>query len=99
MYYYNAKSVVRPYSVDSSIHSPTIIICNGDAGNMLSLVSYATQFITKGFNVLTFDWRGFGESERMTVDTNYIIYKEFLTDYDAIINAVINIKTVDKNRI
>ena len=68
---------------------PTIVVCNGDAANMTYLILYAYQFCTNGFNVLTFDWRGFGKSEEWPIDSNRLCYSEFLFDYDAAIDYAI----------
>ncbi|MBE9468310.1 MAG: alpha/beta hydrolase [Bacteroidetes bacterium] len=81
------ENLKREYKADT-VKKPTIIISNGDAANMYQLMSLAYVFITKGFNVLTFDWRGFGKSQYFPVDTNYMVYEEFITDYQSAINAV-----------
>jgi hypothetical protein len=98
-YYLNAKTATRPYEIDTTARHPTIVICNGDAGNMSYLLSYAKGFSTKGYNVLTFDWRGFGESQTFPVDTNYMVHNEFLLDYDAVIDFVKTLPTVDTTKI
>ena len=79
---------------------PTIIICNGDAGNMSwQQLHFAANYITNGYNVVTFDWRGFGESTEWQMNKDYLVYTEFLIDYDAVINEVLKQKEVDTNRI
>lgn len=97
--YFNDTSLYRNYEFNQKIKSPTIIICNGDAVNMAQLLGKAYKFCTNGFNVFTFDWRGFGESQQWAIDKNYLIYEEFIIDYDASINALINLPEVDKERI
>lgn len=52
-----------------SAQRPTIIICNGDAGNMSYFQLHLAQAWTaEGFNVATFDWRGFGKSSPFPMD-------------------------------
>ncbi|MDD4848363.1 MAG: alpha/beta fold hydrolase [Bacteroidales bacterium] len=69
---------------------PTIIICNGDAGNMSYFqLSIAYALTKRGFNVVTFDWRGFGDSTPFKMDRNYLCYTEMLEDYHAVINEVV----------
>src|SRR5690554_3606484 len=86
-------------TIDNSLH-PTIIIANGDAGNMSYQQLHHAQFFTsKGYNVVTFDWRGFGESSKWDMDTNYLVYSELLIDYDAVIEQVLQQNEVDKNRL
>ena len=92
------ENLKREYKTDT-VKKPTIIINNGDAYNMSQLLSLAYVFITKGFNVLTFDWRGFGKSQYFPVDTNYMVYEEFITDYQSVIDAVKKQSEVDTTKI
>lgn len=79
---------------------PTIIICNGDAGNMSYLqLHLAETWTNMGFNVVTFDWRGFGASSPFTMDNNYLCYTEMLEDYEAVINTVAARPEVEKGAI
>jgi len=89
----------RPYLTLDKKKKPTIIICSGDAGNMTHLIFYAYHLFTRGFNVLTFDWRGFGESDDWPIEQDQLIYAEFLLDYDAAIDFVKNQPEVDSRRI
>jgi pimeloyl-ACP methyl ester carboxylesterase len=68
---------------------PTVVICSGDAGNMTYLIFPAYQLFTRGFNVLTFDWRGFGESAPWPLETDRLCATEFLTDYDAALDSLL----------
>ena len=78
---------------------PTIVICDGDAGNMSYMIFYAYQFFTKGFNVLTFDWRGFGKSSDWQMEKDRLCYTEFIDDYNAAINSVKSLNEVDTTKI
>jgi alpha-beta hydrolase superfamily lysophospholipase len=93
------KKKERPYSVSYDNRMPTIIICDGDAGNMTYMIFYAYHFFTKGFNVLTFDWRGFGKSSDWQMDKDRLCYAEFINDYDAVINYTRSLSEVDTNKI
>ena len=89
-----------PYKTIDDSRRPTLIICNGDAGNMsYQQISLATLYAANGFNVVTFDWRGFGESSEFEMDADYLCYTEMITDFDAVIKAVSKDKVVDKKRI
>ena len=99
-YYFNKKTEIRPFKLSNDNKKPTIIICDGDAQNMSNpLLSFAYMYCTNGFNVITFDWRGFGKSQYFPIDTNYLVYSEFITDYLAVIDFSTKIETVDENRI
>lgn len=93
--------VKKPYVAPYSKNRQTIIIANGDAGNMsYQQVHFALNFTSKGYNVVTFDWRGFGESSEWEINNDYLVYSEFLLDYDAVIKEVLKQnEEVDTNRI
>lgn len=79
----------RIYRTPANEQFPTLIICNGDAGNMSYLqLHLAEAWTNMGFNVVTFDWRGFGASSPFAMDKNYLCYTEMLEDYQAVINTV-----------
>lgn len=83
----------------SNSHNPTIIICDGDAGNMAFSIFYAYHYFTNGYAVFTFDWRGFGESAPWKIDQDQLCCAEFLTDYNAAINFIKDQPEVDSAKI
>ena len=93
------KSKTRPYTTLSDSRRPTIIICDGDAGNMTQLIFYGYHLFTRGYNVLLFDWRGFGESSDWPTEQDRLCYAEFIVDYDAAIDFVKQQPEVDSMRI
>lgn len=80
------KGKARSYATVDSSSKPTIIICDGDAGNMTQLIFYAYHLFTRGYNVLLFDWRGFGESSDWSIEPDRLCYPQFILDYDAAID-------------
>lgn len=80
----------RPCDPWAGHRSPTIVICNGDAGNMsyFQLV-LAREWTGMGFNVVTFDWRGFGASSPFDMNPDYMCYAEMLEDYRAVLDATV----------
>lgn len=95
----DTTSCKKKYKLIDDIKRPTIIICDGDAQNMSWLIWYAKQLITKGFNVFTFDWRGFGESDNWPTERDYLSYSEFLLDYDAAVEYVKTRDEIDTSQI
>ncbi len=93
------KPPLRPYILDDVRAGATIVICPGDAGNMSFSILYAYNFFIRGFNVFTFDWRGFGKSEDWPVDPDLLIYAEFLVDYEAALDYLITRPETDPSRI
>ena len=94
------QTEMLPYKTIDDSRRPTLIICNGDAGNMsYQQISLAYLYAANGINVVTFDWRGFGESSEFEMNPDYLCYTEMLTDFDAVIKAVSKEKVVDRKKI
>ena len=93
------KPKARPYTTLGDSRRSTIIICDGDAGNMTQLIFYGYHLFTRGYNVLLFDWRGFGESSDWPTEQDRLCYAEFIVDYDAAIDFVKQQPEVDTMRI
>lgn len=66
----------------------TIIFSYGDAGNMSYFLDYAVEMSAHGYNILLYDYRGFGKSSEFDIDKDMLIYQEFLTDLDSVIDYV-----------
>lgn len=63
-----------------------ILISHNGEGNMGDYLRRVDQFITAGFNVVTYDYRGFGESSEFEIDNNMFIYPHFIKDYQAMLD-------------
>jgi len=96
---YFQEPIKREYETLSDKPKPTIIICPGDAGNMAHLVQFAYYLAPKGYNVVTFDWRGFGESDDFPIKENYFCHTEFFKDYDAVLDTIKQFDEVDSDKI
>lgn len=92
------KQEIKEYNYSGG-PQPTIVICSGDAGNMAFSIFYAYHYFTKGYNVFTFDWRGFGESDRWDIAEDNLCCTEFLADYAAAIDFVKKQPEVDSGKI
>jgi alpha-beta hydrolase superfamily lysophospholipase len=76
------------YELPDSVKSDkTIILVGTDAGNMGYLIWQAKAFLTKGLRVITFDYRGFGESSDFTINKDFLFYTEFGLDLDSVIKT------------
>lgn len=58
----------------------TIVIAGGDAGNMASSIFPAAALAAAGYQVLLFDYRGFGHSDAFAINQDHLYYPEFTTD-------------------
>ena len=63
----------------------TLIISYGDAGNMSYWLTQCGILTERGFTVVMFDYRGFGESSDFSMNPNQLYYNEFATDLKSII--------------
>jgi uncharacterized protein len=83
-YTINVWEYARP---DSLKTDRTIILVGTDAGNMSYLIWQAKAFVSKGFRVIAFDYRGFGKSSDFTINKDFLFYTEFGLDLDSVIKA------------
>lgn len=65
----------------------TLIIAYAATGNMANCVYYANEFLKAGFDVVLFDYRGFGHSSTFAIDPKRFYYNEFVTDFQTAIKA------------
>ena len=95
--HYWTNPIKKPY-IAKQWNTPTIIICDGDAGNMGASISLALFLTKAGFNVVTFDWRGFGKSQAWNYGEN-IVEPFFLTDYNAVLDTILTFPEVNTSQI
>jgi uncharacterized protein len=69
-------------------NKPFIIISNSDAGNMSNCLGQASAFFKAGYNVITYDCRGFGESSDFKINRDMMYYEEFTADLRAVLQYV-----------
>lgn len=73
----------------STSDSKKIIIISGNGdGNMSKNIEIASLFISLGYNVISYDYRGFGESSDFKINNNFYIYAQFEKDLNAVIDYV-----------
>ncbi len=62
-----------------------VLICHNGEGNMADYLRRVDQF-QSNYNVVIFDYRGFGASSDFAIDTNMYIYPHFLDDVQTMID-------------
>jgi alpha/beta superfamily hydrolase len=67
---------------------PFIIISNSDAGNMSNSLGQAQALYNEGYNIILYDYRGFGESSDFTINPGMMYYNEFAEDLSKTIKFV-----------
>lgn len=63
----------------------TIVIVGSDAGNMGFSLPYASYLLKNGYDVITFDYRGFGDSSSFNYNPNNYYHEEYVEDFVTII--------------
>ncbi len=63
-----------------------IVICGSDAGNMGYTVFYAKNLLELGYKVISFDYRGFGDSTDFEYNPNNVYHSEYITDFATILS-------------
>jgi hypothetical protein len=63
----------------------TLIIAGSDAGNMGFVLPYVYHLVEQGFQVVTFDYRGFGESSDFEHRPDYLYHSEYITDLASVL--------------
>lgn len=64
----------------------TMLICHNGEGNMTDYFRRIDNFQSSGYNVVIFDYRGFGESSEFEIDNNMYIYPHFQDDVATMID-------------
>lgn len=63
-----------------------MIISDDGEGNMADNLAIVAQFISMGYNVVTYDYRGYGKSDDFKINPEFFIYAQFAQDLIAVIN-------------
>ncbi|MFT5860547.1 MAG: pimeloyl-ACP methyl ester carboxylesterase [Flavobacteriaceae bacterium] len=63
-----------------------VLIAHNGEGNMADYLRRVDQFTAAGYNVVTFDYRGYGESSDFEIDNNMYIYPHFQNDMETMID-------------
>lgn len=69
---------------------PFIVVSNADAGNMSNCLGQAREFFKAGYNVILYDYRGFGESSDFDINRDMMYYEEFTEDLRSVVTFVKN---------
>lgn len=63
-----------------------VIMSHNGEGNMGDYHSHIRTLSQQGFDVLAYDYRGFGESSDFKINPYQYVYTEFYTDFEAVLN-------------
>jgi pimeloyl-ACP methyl ester carboxylesterase len=74
------------YFPSNVVTTQLILISHNGEGNMADNLRLVDQFRTNGYNVMIYDYRGFGESSAFAIDNDMYIYPHFQDDLKAMID-------------
>ena len=78
----------------SSKTSYKIMILSDDGnGNMADLMEQVSVFLSLGYHVLTYDYRGYGASSDFEIKPKFYIYAQFEKDLNAVVDYIKKEKT------
>lgn len=77
--------------------SPNWVVISGSGdGNMADNLEIVNSFLSAGYNVATYDYRGYGSSSDFKIDPDLFIYPQFITDLNAVLDHLRKSRAITK---
>ncbi len=73
-----------------------MVISGSGDGNMADNIEICSQFLSAGWNVCMYDYRGYGESSAFEIDPDTYIYPQFIEDLNGILDYLRKSRAVTK---
>ena len=73
-----------------------VVISGSGDGNMADNLEIVNSFLSAGYNVATYDYRGYGSSSEFKIDPDLFIYPQFITDLNAILDYLRKSRAITK---
>ena len=73
-----------------------MVISGSGDGNMGDDIEIAGQFLSAGWNVVMYDYRGYGSSSEFTIDPETYIYPQFTNDLNAVLDYLRKSRAITK---
>jgi len=73
------------FSASKTSYKIMVLSDDGD-GNMADLLELVGQFLSLGYHVLTYDYRGYGKSSDFEINKKFYIYSQFETDLNSVVD-------------
>jgi hypothetical protein len=74
----------------------TIVISGSGDGNMADYLELTTQFLSIEYNVMLYDYRGYGKSSDFKIEPDVYIYPEFIKDLNAVLDYLRKYNAITK---
>ncbi len=63
-----------------------VVISDDGNGNMADNIEIVAQFLSAGYNVLSYDYRGYGKSDSFNINQKFFIYPQFVKDLQGVLD-------------
>jgi len=73
-----------------------MVISGSGDGNMADNIEIAGQFLSAGWNVCMYDYRGYGSSSEFPIDPDTYIYPQFINDLNAVLDYLRKSRAITK---
>ena len=73
-----------------------VVISGSGDGNMGDLLEIVNSFISAGYNVCAYDYRGYGTSSDFAIDQEIYIYPQFINDLNAVLDYLRKSRAITK---
>ncbi len=73
-----------------------IVISHSGDGNMADNLEIVNSFLSAGYNVCTYDYRGYGKSSDFEIDPDLFIYPQFINDLNAVLDYLRKSRAITK---
>jgi pimeloyl-ACP methyl ester carboxylesterase len=73
-----------------------VVISGSGDGNMADNLEIVNSFLSAGYNVATYDYRGYGASSDFKIDPDLYIYPQFITDLNAVLDHLRKSRAITK---
>lgn len=73
-----------------------VVISGSGDGNMGDVLEQVNSFLSAGYNVCTYDYRGYGTSSEFAIDPQLFIYPQFIVDLNSTLDYLRKSRAVTK---
>lgn len=73
-----------------------VVISGSGDGNMADNLEIINSFMSAGFNVVAYDYRGYGTSSDFKIDADLYIYPQFIVDLNAVLDYLRKSRAITK---
>src|SRR4030095_10941800 len=73
-----------------------VVVSGSGDGNMADQLEIVNSFLSAGYNVVAYDYRGYGASSEFKIDPDLFIYPQFITDLNAVLDHLRKSRAITK---